>query len=90
MNTCETEDLNEKEIKERTIHFASWDWIFGKKLDFQYELSHRFSWGEVVLQMKVKDGRIEEANVYSDAKMCIRDRYRNSGNVKLMCGREGQ
>lgn len=67
VNTCETEDLNEKEIKERTIHFASWDWIFGKKLDFQYELSHRFSWGEVVLQMKVKDGRIEEANVYSDA-----------------------
>ena len=44
VNTCETEDLNEKEIKERTIHFASWDWIFGKKLDFQYELSHRFSW----------------------------------------------
>ena len=67
VNTCEIEDLNEKEIKERTMHFASWDWIFGKKLDFQYELSHRFSWGEVVLQMKVKDGRIEEANVYSDA-----------------------
>lgn len=67
VNICEIEDLNEKEIKERTMHFASWDWIFGKKLDFQYELSHRFSWGEVVLQMKVKDGRIEEANVYSDA-----------------------
>ena len=67
VNICEIEDLNEKEIKERTMHFASWDWIFGKKLDFQYELSHRFSWGEVVLQMKVKDGRIKEANVYSDA-----------------------
>lgn len=64
---CEVEDWDEKEIKRRTAHFASWDWIFGKKLDFQYELSHRFSWGEMVMQMKVKDGRIEEANVYSDS-----------------------
>lgn len=63
---CDIKSLDEKEIKERTKHFASWDWIFGKKLDFQYELSHRFNWGEVVLQVKVKDGRIEETNVYSD------------------------
>ena len=64
VNICEIEDLNEKEIKERTMHFASWDWIFGKKLDFQYELSHRFSWGEVVLQMKVKTEELKK-------RMCI-------------------
>ncbi|MGN1165012.1 MAG: lipoate--protein ligase [Lachnospiraceae bacterium] len=62
-----TEDLDEKEIVERTEKFASWDWIFGKKLDFQYELSTRFVWGHVALQFKVKNGKIEDMNVFSDS-----------------------
>ena len=49
------EDLDAGEIEERTKHFASWDWVFGRKLDFQYELSNRFPWGQVTFQMKVKD-----------------------------------
>ena len=60
------EDLDAGEIEERTKHFASWDWVFGRKLDFQYELSNRFPWGQVTFQMKVKNGRIEDMNVYSD------------------------
>ena len=62
-----TEDLDAGEVQERTERFASWDWIFGKKLDFQYEMSHRFSWGQVTLQIKVKNGKIEDLNVYSDS-----------------------
>lgn len=62
-----TEELPQSEIEERTNRFASWDWIFGKKLDFQYEISHRFPWGEVVLQIQVKDGKIQEVLASSDA-----------------------
>lgn len=62
-----TEDgLDQKEIKARTENFESWDWIFGKKMDFQYELSKKFVWGEVTLQFKVQSGVIQEMIAYSD------------------------
>ena len=66
-NILKMDDLDAEEVEERTKKFASWDWIFGRKLDFQYELSNRFPWGQITLQMKVKNGRIEDMNVYSDA-----------------------
>lgn len=60
-------ELPGEEIEKRTKRFASWDWIFGKKLDFQYEMSHRFSWGEVTLGFQIKNGKIEDVAVYSDS-----------------------
>ena len=66
-NILKMDDLDAEEVAERTKKFASWDWIFGRKLDFQYELSNRFPWGQITLQIKVKNGRIEDMNVYSDA-----------------------
>ncbi len=62
-----TDDLDADELGERRARFASWDWIFGKKLDFQYELSKRFSWGQITLQFEVKNGRIEDVNIFSDS-----------------------
>lgn len=61
------ENLDAEDIAGRTQRFASWDWIFGKKLDFQYELSTRFPWGQVALQFKIKNGKIEDMNVFSDS-----------------------
>lgn len=65
--TLTVEELPEQEIAERTEHFASWDWIFGKKMDFQYELSRRFVWGQVTLQLQVKNGKINDVTVFSDS-----------------------
>ena len=65
--TKKVEDLDAEDIAKKTEKFASWDWIFGKKLDFQYELSTRFTWGQVALQFKVKNGKIEDMNVFSDS-----------------------
>ena len=65
--TKKVEDLDSEDIAKKTEEFASWDWIFGKKLDFQYELSTRFTWGQVALQFKVKNGKIEDMNVFSDS-----------------------
>ena len=63
----EVEDLNEDEIRKGKDKFSSWDWIFGRKIDFQYELSNRFSWGQLALQFQVKDGKIEDVIAFSDA-----------------------
>lgn len=63
----ETEDLDMKEIEKNRERFSSWDWIFGKKLDFQYEVSHRFAWGQLTLQFCIKDGRIGDVAAFSDA-----------------------
>ena len=66
-NECKMEDLDQKEIEMRTKHFSSWDWRFGRKIDFQYEISKRFSWGQMNIQFQVDKGKISDVNVYSDS-----------------------
>lgn len=61
------DELDEKEIRERTAAFSSWDWIFGRTLEFQYEMVKRFGWGQMTLQFQVQNGRIKDVNVYSDS-----------------------
>lgn len=60
-------DLDQKELEALHEKFSSWEWIYGRKIDFQYEMEKRFPWGQVELQLRVESGRIEEAQVYSDA-----------------------
>lgn len=59
--------LDEKEIAKKTENYSSWKWLYGRKLDFQYELSKRFKWGQITLQFKVDGGKITDVNVYSDS-----------------------
>lgn len=47
--------------------YASWDWKYGKKIPFTHSVSQRFSWGGVELELRVDQGRIREAVLYSDA-----------------------
>lgn len=47
--------------------YISWDWNFGRKIDFQYELANKFSWGELVLQFNVSGGYIDEISVFCDS-----------------------
>jgi len=66
-NECKMEDLDQKEIEQRTKHFSSWDWRYGRKIDFQYEISKRFPWGQMNIQFQVDKGKIADVNVYSDS-----------------------
>lgn len=66
-NECKMEDLDQKEIEQRTKHFSSWDWRYGRKIDFQYEISKRFPWGQMNIQFQVDKGKISDVNVYSDS-----------------------
>ncbi len=56
-----------KWIQEREDFFSSWDFKYGKKINFEYETSNRFSWGNICMQFHVVCGKIEDVRVYSDA-----------------------
>lgn len=47
--------------------YASWDWRYGKRIPFTHSVSGRFPWGGVELELKVDQGRIQDAILYSDA-----------------------
>jgi lipoate-protein ligase A len=50
----------------RYQEYSDWDWRFGKTLPFDLELNHRFSWGDITLQLKFDQAIISHAMVYSD------------------------
>lgn len=47
--------------------FASWDWKYGKKLEFQHRMERRFPWGGIELRFRVDGGIVREAQAFSDA-----------------------
>lgn len=59
--------LDTKEVESLTKKYESWEWLYGKKLDFQNEIAKRFVWGEVSIQFMVDKGIIQDVAVYSDA-----------------------
>lgn len=60
-------NLPSDEIAKLTAKFESWDWKYGRKIPFDHEISDRFDWGDVNLQLHVNGGIIEEINMFSDA-----------------------
>lgn len=55
------------EISALTDKFSSWDWKYGRKIPFDYEMADRFDWGDIQMQFHVNGGIIKEINVFSDA-----------------------
>ena len=48
-------------------HYASWDWLYGRKLPFTFQCAGKFPWGEVTIQLKAEEGVVRETAVYTDA-----------------------
>ena len=61
------EDLDQAQIQEYYGKYSSWDWVYGRQFEFQYEISERFAWGEVDIQFQVDSGIVTDAAVYSDS-----------------------
>lgn len=55
----ETDRLYEKQ--------ASWEWRFGRTPEFDYQLEEKLSFGEIQLLFTVKEGRVLNVDVFSDA-----------------------
>ena len=61
------DDREKKEIESRAEYFGSWEWLYGRKIPFQHEITRKFPWGEVTIRFQVENGKIKDAAVYSDA-----------------------
>ncbi len=64
---CRQEELDQKALAEGREKFSSWNWVYGRNMDFQYELSKRFIWGNVIWQFQVNAGMIKDLQVFSDS-----------------------
>jgi lipoate-protein ligase A len=47
--------------------YASWEWRMGRTPSFDIVLERRFEWGNVEMQLSLREGCIVDARVYSDA-----------------------
>ncbi len=60
-------DINQEQINNLTQKFSSWDWKFGCPIEFNYEISKRFDWGDIELRLKINKGQVNEVTAFSDA-----------------------
>ncbi|UUV19467.1 lipoate--protein ligase [Fusobacteria bacterium ZRK30] len=51
--------------------YSSWDWKYGETPKFDINFVNRFRWGEIDLNLNLKDGIIDSLAVYSDAMNSI-------------------
>lgn len=58
---------NVQDLKELYSMYSSWDWLYGKTPQFDMVLETRFPWGGIELGLTLRDGRITESKIYSDA-----------------------
>lgn len=61
------EELPETELKEGALRFSSWEWLYGRKIPFNFEVTRRFDWGEVLIRLEVSEGVIHNAAIWTDA-----------------------
>lgn len=61
------ESLDERKTGEYRKQLSSFEWIFGRPIDFERETERRFVWGNVDIMLKVHGGVVSDAAVYSDA-----------------------
>lgn len=63
------QDLDPKafDLGDLRAKYASDAWLYGSKLPFTLSCEDRFPWGGVELQLKVNEGVIRAAKVYTDA-----------------------
>lgn len=47
--------------------YASWEWVYGRRLPFTHRLEGRWPWGGVELELQVDEGTVQAARLYSDA-----------------------
>jgi lipoate-protein ligase A len=68
----EVEEIRVNDIDPELLHpleqkFSSWEWLYGKKMEFNYSLNKRFTWGDLDLRFEVESGMIRECVIYSDS-----------------------
>ncbi len=58
---------NDHDLKSLYAKYSSWDWLYGKTPQFDVVFETRFPWGGIDLGLTLRNGRITDAKLYSDA-----------------------
>ncbi len=45
----------------------SWEWLFGRSPEFDYQIDERLSFGEIQLLFRLKNGCVKDCKVYTDS-----------------------
>lgn len=61
------EALNKPYIDSLRQRNSSWEWLYGQKIPFTFEWEDRFPWGGVQVALRIENGIVHQAKVYSDA-----------------------
>lgn len=59
--------VNQREVDKNREKYTSWEWNYGRKISFDYEMGSRYLWGDIDLKFRVNEGKVQEVAVYSDA-----------------------
>ena len=46
---------------------SSWEWLYGRRIPFTIARQKRFAWGGVEVYLTVNEGRVQDAQVFTDA-----------------------
>lgn len=60
-------DLDRAAVDALTERNGSWDWLYGRRLPFQFSCEDRFSWGELRLELQAEAGVVTRAAVWTDS-----------------------
>lgn len=55
------------ELNKYYLELSDWNWRFGKTPEFSHHVEERLSWGLMDLHLEVKNGKIEDVQLFSDA-----------------------
>lgn len=61
------QSLDQNDLAQKEEFFSSWEWNKGESPKFDLSLENRFDRGEVQLLFTARNGRIAEAQLYTDA-----------------------
>lgn len=62
-----TGDMDDTVLTELEKKYASWEWRYGEAPRFDIDLDTRFEWGGLEIGLRLENGRIVRASVFSDA-----------------------
>jgi lipoate-protein ligase A len=63
----ESSEIDPAELSLLEQKFSSWEWLYGRKMDFNYSFGKRFAWGDIDIKLDVEAGVIKDCVAYSDS-----------------------
>ncbi|MDO5022514.1 MAG: lipoate--protein ligase [Eubacteriales bacterium] len=61
------QSIDKDSIASRLKTFSSWDWVYGRPINFNFAKEIRYTWGLVRVEAEITSGRIGDIGIFTDA-----------------------